>query len=147
MSPARPRLLLARRLPASEARRLWVRLLQAVADDGRPVELTRRRRRSVFLVRAADFEAGLGPQHPWSCLRARLAPGRHRPNGLNPGVTHRWTHLSSTRARDRLGEALELADVVAEPLLITRQGRSGLMLVAVRLMEQHWNGTAPEGAR
>ena len=116
-------------LSASAARSQWVRLLGQVAADGVPLEITRRQRRSVFLVRAADFEAGLGVDHPWRERRARLAPGKFRPNGLTPGVDHRWEHASSTWIRDHFGQVLEAVDETGEPLLVTRRGRCGLLLV------------------
>lgn len=144
MQKDRLMVLIARRVAATDARRGWVRLLREVAADGRPVEITRRQRRSVFLVRASDFEQGLERAHPWSGLRARMAPRTFRPNGLEPGVTHRWNHLSSTGARDRLGEVLELVDTTEDPLLVTRQRQSGLMLLSIRTIEQHWNGAAAE---
>ncbi len=124
------RWLLPRRLSASAARSQWVRLLGQVAADGVPLEITRRQRRSVFLVRAADFEAGLGPNHPWAGRQARLAPGKFRPNGLVPGVDHRWDHASSSWIRDHFGQVLEAVDETGEPLLVTRRGRCGLLLLA-----------------
>lgn len=146
MKTGRPMLLLARRLAATDARRGWVELLRKVADDGKPVEITRRQRQSVFVVRASDFEEALGCDHPWAGLRARLAPRTFRPNGLEPGVTHRWENLSSTRARARLGQVLERVDGTDEPWLVTRQGQCGLMLVSVRVMELHWNGVGSRGS-
>ncbi len=130
------RWLLPRRLSASAARSRWVRLLREVTADGLPVEIARRQRRSVFLVRAADFEAGLGPDHPWVGRRARLAPGKFRPNGLVPGVDHRWDHASSAWIRDHFGQVLEAVDETGEPLLVTRRGRCGLMLLARPRLEQ-----------
>lgn len=140
MRKNRPLVVVARRIPATDARRHWVRLLREVAADGRPVEITRRQRRSVFVVRASDFEEGLGRVHPWSDRRARMSPRSFCPNGLEPGVTHRWEHLSSTATRDRLGEVLEMVDATHDPLLVTRQGRCGLMLLSVATLERHWNG-------
>jgi prevent-host-death family protein len=135
MKTKTPVILIPRRICATEARRNWVSLLAETAQGGEPVEITRRQRRSVFLVRAEDFESGLGKGHRWSGLRARMAPRTFRPNGLEPGVTHRWTHASSTWIRDRFGEVLELVDEGVEPMLVTRRGKSGLMLLARSLME------------
>ena len=42
---------------------------------------------------------------------------------------------SSTWIRDRFGEVLELVDEGVEPMLVTRRGKSGLMLLARSLME------------
>jgi prevent-host-death family protein len=139
MKSSRPKVVVPRRVSATDARRDWVRLLQEVAEDGRPVEITRRQRTSVFLVRASDFEAALGRVHPWSNRRVRNLSGTVRPNGIVPGVWHRWEHVSSTAARDRLGEVLGSVDADREPLLVTRQGRSGLMLLAACALERHWN--------
>lgn len=135
MNKKTPVILIPRRICATEARRIWVPLLAETARDGHPIKITRRRRRSVFLVRVEDFESRLGKGHRWSGLRARMAPRTFRPNGLEPGVTHRWTHASSTWIRDRFGEVLELVDEGGEPMLVTRRGKSGLMLLARSLMD------------
>ena len=139
MNAFEPQVLIPRRMSATDARVVWVRLLREVADTGLPLEITRRQKPSVLLVRAADFELGLGRSHPWSDLRARISPGSFHPNGLQPGVTHRWTHASSTWVRDHFRSVLEAVDTDGEPLLITRRGQCGLMLLARRVFEAHWN--------
>ena len=138
MDQPRPRVLILPRISATRARPIWVQLLQNVATEGIPLEITRRQRKSVILVRACDFEQRLGRSHPWSDLRARISPHSHHPNGLEPGVTHRWTHASSTWIRDHFCSVLELVDAGGNPLLITRRGKCGLMLMAQRLFEEHW---------
>jgi PHD/YefM family antitoxin component YafN of YafNO toxin-antitoxin module len=145
MNAKAPVILIPRRICATEARRSWVSLLAKTAQEGHPVEITRRKLRSVFLVRAEDFESRLRRGHPWSGLRARLASRTFRPNGLEPGVTHRWSNASSTWIRDRFGEVLELVDEDGEPMLVTRRGKSGLMLVSQRLLESHWCPQPQEG--
>jgi PHD/YefM family antitoxin component YafN of YafNO toxin-antitoxin module len=139
MNAFEPQMLIPRRMSATNARVVWVRLLREVADTGLPLEITRRQKPSVLLVRAADFESGLGRSHPWSDLRARISPGSFHPNGLQPGVTHRWTHASSTWIRDHFRSVLEAVDTDGQPLLITRRGHCGLMLLARRVFEAHWN--------
>ena len=139
MNAFEPQVLIPRRMSATDARVIWVRLLREVADTGLPLEITRRQKPSVLLVRAADFESGLGRSHPWSDLRARIGPGSFHPNGLQPGVTHRWTHASSTWVRDHFRSVLEAVDTDGQPLLITRRGHCGLMLLARRVFEAHWN--------
>ena len=99
-----------------------VRLREAVAEHGLPLEINRRHKPSVLLVRASDFEAALGRSHPWSERRARLSPGSFHPNGLQPGVTHRWQHASSTWIRDHFCSVLESVDTTGHPLLVTRRG-------------------------
>ncbi len=139
MNAFEPQMLIPRRMSATNARVVWVRLLREVADTGLPLEITRRQKPSALLVRAADFESGLGRSHPWSDLRARISPGSFHPNGLQPGVTHRWTHASSTWIRDHFRSVLEAVDTDGQPLLITRRGYCGLMLLARRVFEAHWN--------
>ena len=131
-------MLIPRRLSATKARPVWVRLLREVSEHGLPLEITRRLKPSVLLVRAADFEVALGRSHPWSELRARLSPGSFHPNGLQPGVTHRWQHASSTWIRDHFCSVLESVDATGHPLLVTRRGLCGLMLLARRIFETHW---------
>ena len=53
--------------------------------------------------------------------------------------TLRWTHASSTWIRDHFGSVLEAVDTDGQPLLITRRGHCGLMLLARRVFEAHWN--------
>ena len=142
MDEPRARVLISRRLSATTTRPVWVRLLREVAEHGLPLEITRRHKPSVLLVRASDFEAALGRSHPWSELRARLSPGRFHPNGLQPGVTHRWQHASSTWIRDRFCSVLESVDTTGHPLLVTRRGNCGLMILARRIFETHWGGTS-----
>ena len=142
MDEPRVRLLIPRRLSATTTRPVWVRLLREVAEHGLPLEITRRHKPSVLLVRASDFEAALGRSHPWSELRARLSPGSFHPNGLQPGVTHRWQHASSTWIRDRFCSVLESVDTTGHPLLVTRRGNCGLMILARRIFETHWGGTS-----
>lgn len=139
MNAFEPQMLIPRRMSATNARVVWVRLLREVADTRLPLEITRRQKPSALLVRAADFESGLGRSHPWSDLRARISPGSFHPNGLQPGVTHRWTHASSTWIRDHFRSVLEAVDTDGQPLLITRRGYCGLMLLARRVFEAHWN--------
>lgn len=136
----RVRVLIPRRMSATNTRPVWVRVLREVADHGLPLEITRRHKPSVLLVRASDFEAALGRSHPWSDLRARLSPGSFHPNGLQPGVTHRWEHASSTWIRDHFCSVLESVDTTSHPLLVTRRGQCGLMLLARRTFEAHWGG-------
>ena len=150
MNEPRARVLIPRRLSASNARPIWVRLLREMAEHGLPLEITRRHKPSVLLVRAADFEAALGRSHLWSKLRARLSPGSFHPNGLQPGVTHRWQHASSTWIRDHFCSVLEFVDTTGHPLLVTRRGQGGLMLLARRIFETHWGGAsvnAQDGVR
>ena len=142
MNEPRARVLIPRRLSATTTRPVWVRLLREVAEHGLPLEITRRHKPSVLLVRASDFEAALGRSHPWSELRARLSPGSFHPNGLQPGVTHRWQHASSTWIRDHFCSVLESVDTTDHPLLVTRRGHCGLMLLARRIFETHWGGAA-----
>jgi hypothetical protein len=73
-------------------------------------------------------------------LRARLSPVSFHPNGLQPGVTHRWQHASSTWIRDHFCAVLESVDTTGHPLLVTRRGLCGLMLLAQRIFETHWGG-------
>ena len=143
-------MLIPRRLSATDTRPVWVRLLREVSEHGLPLEITRRLKPSVLLVRAADFEVALGRSHPWSELRARLSPGSFHPNGLQPGVTHRWQHASSTWIRDHFCLVLESVDTTGQPLLLTRRGLCGLMLLARRIFETHWDGalvSAQDGGR
>ena len=140
MNEPRTRVLIPRRMSATSARPVWVQLLREVADHGLPVEITRWHKSSVLLVRAADFESTVGRSHPWSNLRARLSPGSFHPNGLQPGVTHRWEHASSTWIRDHFCSVLESVDTTGHPLLVTRRGHCGLMLLARRIFETHWGG-------
>ena len=138
MNEPRARVLMPQRMSATNARPIWVRLLREVAEQGLPLEITRRHKPSVLLVRAVDFESALGRSHPWSDLRARLSPGSFHPNGLQPGVTHRWEHSSSTWIRDHFCSVLESVDTTGHPLLVTRRGLCGLMLLARRIFEAHW---------
>jgi PHD/YefM family antitoxin component YafN of YafNO toxin-antitoxin module len=142
MNEPRARVLIPRRLSATNTRPVWVRLLREIAEHGLLLEITRRHKPSVLLVRAADFEAALGRSHPWSQLRARLSPGSFHPNGLQPGVTHRWKHYSSTWTRDHFCSVLESVDTTGHPLLVTRRGLCGLMLLPRRIFETHWGGTS-----
>ena len=139
MNASEPQVLIPRRMSATDARVVWVRLLREVANSGLPLEITRRQKPSVLLVRAADFELRLGRSHPWSDLRARMSPDSFHPNGLQPGVTHRWTHASSTWIRDHFRSVLEAVDTDGQPLLITRRGQCGLTLLARPVFEAHWN--------
>jgi PHD/YefM family antitoxin component YafN of YafNO toxin-antitoxin module len=120
-----------------------VRLLNRVEAEGVALEVTRRQRKSVILVRAVDFEQRLGRSHPWSSLRARISPHSFHPNGLKPGVTHRWTFASSTWIRDHFCSVMEWVDAANQPLLVTRRGKCGLMLLAQLLFETHWT-TSPQ---
>ena len=138
MHEPKVRVLIPRRLSATTTRPVWVRLLREVAEHGLPLEITRRHKPSVLLVRACDFEAALDRSHPWSELRARLSPGSFHPNGLQPGVTHRWEHASSTWIRDHFCSVLESVDTTGHPLLVTRRGHCGLLLLARRIFETHW---------
>ena len=150
MREPKVRVLIPRRLSATNARPVWVRLLREVAEHGLPLEITRRHKASVLLVRAADFEAALARSHPWSDLRTRLSPKSFHPNGLQPGVTHRWEHYSSTWIRDHFCSVLESVDTTGHPLLVTRRGHCGLMLLARRIFETHWGGasvSAQDGVR
>ena len=142
MHEPKVRVLIPRRLSATTTRPVWVRLLREVAEHGLPLEITRRHKPSVLLVRAADFEAALARSHPWSYLRARLSLGTFHLNGLQPGVTHRWEHASSTWIRDHFCSVLESVDTTGRPLLVTRRGLCGLMLLARRIFETHWGGNA-----
>ena len=142
MNEPRARVLIPRRMSATNARPVWVRLLREVAEHGLPLEITRRHKPSVLLVRAVDFEVALGRSHPWSELRARLSPGSFHPNGLQPGVTHRWQHASSNWIRDHFCSVLESVDTTGHPLLVTRRGHCGLMLLARRIFETHWGGAS-----
>ncbi len=129
--------MLPHRVSASDARNRWVPLLRWASANGLPVEICRRQRESVMLVSAASFEAGLGEGHPWSALRfpRRFRDG-FRPNGLKPGVGYRWAHASSTRIRDRLGSVLDSVDEGGQPLLVTRRGQCGMLLMAMRTFRQ-----------
>ena len=131
-------MLIPQRMSATSARPIWVRLLREVASHGLPLEITRRHKPSVLLVRASDFEAALSRPHPWSDLRARFSPGSFHPNGLQPGVTHRWEHASSTWIRDHFCAVLGSVDTTGHPLLVTRRGQCGLMLLARRIFQAHW---------
>ena len=142
MHEPKVRVLIPRRLSATTTRPVWVRLLREVAEHGLPLEITRRHKPSVLLVRAADFELALGRSHPWSERRARLSPGSFHPNGLQPGVTHRWEHASSTWIRDHFCSVLESVDTTGHPLLVTRRRFCGLMLLPRRIFETHWGGTS-----
>ena len=142
MNELMARVLIPRRLSATNARPVWVRLLREVSEHGLPLEITRRHKPSLLLVRAADFEVALGRSHPWSERRARLSPGSFHPNGLQPGVTHRWEHASSTWVRDHFCSVLESVDTTGHPLLVTRRGLCGLMLLPRRIFETHWGGTS-----
>ncbi len=143
MDGAQPRVVILPRISATRARPIWVRLLNRVEAEGVALEVTRRQRRSVILVRAVDFEQHLGRSHPWSGLRARIIPQSFHPNGLKPGVTHRWTFASSTWIRDHFCSVMEWVDTANQPLLVTRRGKCGLMLLAQRLFETHWT-TSPQ---
>ncbi len=143
MDGAQPRVVILPRISATRARPIWVRLLNRVEAEGVALEVTRRQRRSVILVRAVDFEQHLGRSHPWSGLRARISPQSFHPNGLKPGVTHRWTFASSTWIRDHFCSVMEWVDTANQPLLVTRRGKCGLMLLAQRLFETHWT-TSPQ---
>ena len=143
MDGAQPRVVILPRISATRARPIWVRLLIRVEAEGVALEVTRRQRRSVILVRAVDFEHRLGRSHPWSGLRARISHQSFHPNGLKPGVTHRWTYASSTWIRDHFCSILEWVDAASHPLLVTRRGKCGLMLLAQQLFETHWT-TSPQ---
>lgn len=143
MDGTEPRVVILPRISATRARPIWVRLLNRVEAEGVALEVTRRQRRSVILVRAVDFEHRLGRSHPWSGLRARISPHSFHPNGLKPGVTHRWTYASSTWIRDHFCSVLEWVDAASHPLLVTRRGKCGLMLLAQQLFETHWT-TSPQ---
>jgi prevent-host-death family protein len=138
-----PRVLIPRRLSACDARRHWVRLLAETADSGSPLEITRRGQRSVFLVPANEFERRLVGRDPWPMLRGRLRSSGFQPNGLVPGVRHRWTHSSSAWIRDHFASFLADVDLSPEPMLVTRRGKSGLLLLSKPTFEGHWNPSVP----
>lgn len=138
-----PRVLVPRRLSACDARRHWVRLLTQTADSGAPLEITRRGQRSVFLVPANEFERRLLGRDPWPTLRGRLPIAGFRPNGLVPGVRHRWTHASSAWIRDHFASFLGEVDLSTAPRLVTRRGKSGLLLLSKPTFEGHWNPIVP----
>ena len=142
MHEPKVRVLIPHRLSATTTRPVWVRLLWEVAEHGLPLEITRRHKPSVLLVRAADFESALGRSHPWSELRARLSLGSFHPNGLQPGVTHRCQHTCSTWIRDHFCSVFESVDTTGHPLLVNRRGLCGLMLLPRRIFETHWVGAA-----
>ena len=142
MDGTEPKVLILPRISATRARPSWVPLLNQVEAQGVALEVTRRQRRSVVLVRAFDFEQHLGRSHPWSGLRARISPHSFHPNGLKPGVTHRWTYASSTWIRDHFCSVMEWVDAANQPLLVTRRGKCGLMLLAQPLFETYWT-TSP----
>jgi prevent-host-death family protein len=138
-----PTVLIPRRLSACDARRHWVRLLTETADSGAPLEITRRGQRSVFLIPANEFERRLVGRDSWPKLRARLRPIGFQPNGLVPGVRHRWIHSSSAWIRDHFASFLAEVDPALVPMLVTRRGKSGLLLLSKPTFEGHWNPSIP----
>lgn len=144
---ATPRVLIPPRYSATNAKDRWVKLLEWVAATGQPVEITRQRRRSLILVSALGFEARIGQRHRWETLKVRWSPRLFHPNGLVPGVLHRWPHRSSTAVRDQLTQTLAGVDGSDQPLLVTRRGKSGLLLISLPLFLAHWNVAPTEGGR
>jgi PHD/YefM family antitoxin component YafN of YafNO toxin-antitoxin module len=138
-----PMVLIPRRLSACDARRHWVRLLAETANSGSPLEITRRGQRSVFLVPANEFERRLLGRDPWPNLRGKLRSLGFQPNGLVPGVRHRWTHCSSAWIRDHFASFLADVDQSLVPMLVTRRGKSGLLLLSKPTFEGHWNPSVP----
>jgi len=138
-----PLVLIPRRLSACDARRHWVRLLAETANSGSPLEITRRGQRSVFLVPANEFERRLLGRDPWPNLRGKLRSLGFQPNGLVPGVRHRWIHSSSAWIRDHFASFLADVDLSPVPMLVTRRGKSGLLLLSKPTFEGHWNPSVP----
>ena len=137
--PSRPAILLPWRYCASTARAHLVRLMKHVAATGEPIEITRRGKQSVYLVRALDFESCLTGNHPWASIRERYATREgFRPNGIRPGVHFAWKYCSATRTRDRFCYALGVVDDGGQPLLVTRRGAIPLMLLARRVFVAYW---------
>ena len=134
-----PTILIPRRYPASTARAYFVRLGRFVSDSGEPVEITRRGKKSVFLVRAPDFERCLVGVHPWG--KRREFPSR--PLGINPGVYYAWTNRSATVIRDHFAGYLEWVDQGGNPLLVVRRGKCPLLLLARRTFLAFWKPLPP----
>ena len=123
---------------ATKAKRLWVRLLSWVAQTGRPVEITRQGKLGAILVPANLFEALIRHRDPWTSRRVAYPERLFRPNGLVPGVEHRWMQLSSTGVRDNFQDALNWVNDNDSPFLITRRGKSGLLLMSIKLFQENW---------
>lgn len=134
-----PTILIPRRYSASTARAYFIRLSRFVADSGEPVEITRRGKKSVFLLRAPDFERGLVGVHPWG--KRREFP--FRPLGIKPGVYYAWTNRSATMTRDHFARYLEWLDQGGHPLLVVRRGKCPLMLLACRTFLAFWRPLPP----
>jgi hypothetical protein len=62
---------------------------------------------------------------------------------LAPGVTHRWDNASSTWIRDHFGQVLEAVDLTQEPMLVTRRGKSGLILLPPEVLVAYWQPPKP----
>ncbi len=138
-SPSKPSILIPKRYCASTARAYLVRIMKHVAATGEPIEIVRRGKRSVFLVRAADFENCLEGNHPWVSIRESSPTVEgYRPNGIRPGVHFAWRYRSSTLTRDRFCSSLRWVDDGGQPLLVTRRGKIPVMLLAERVFVAHW---------
>ena len=131
--------LIPRRYSASRARTYFGQLNRFIEDSGEPVEITRRGRASVFLLRAPDFERCLVGSHPWG--KRREIPWR--PLAIQPGVHYPWKYLSATKAKDRFARILAWADKCGDPLLVVRRGKCPLMLVAARTFVAFWKVSSP----
>ena len=131
--------LIPRRYSASRARTYFGQLTRFVADSGEPVEITRRGRPSVFLLRAPDFERCLVGSHPWG--NRREIPWR--PLAIQPGVYYPWKYRPATMIRDLFASSLEWAHKSGDPLLVVRRGKCPLMLVAVRTFVAFWKVRSP----
>ena len=138
-NPSKPSILIPKRYCASTARAYLVRIMKHVAATGEPIEIVRRGKRSVFLVRALDFENCLEGDHPWVSIReSSPSVEGYRPNGIRPGVHFGWRYRSSTLTRDRFCSSLRWVDEGGQPLLVTRRGKIPLMLLAERVFVAHW---------
>ena len=138
-NPSKPSIIIPKRYCASTARAYLVRIMKHVAATGEPIEIVRRGKRSVFLVRAADFENCLEGNHPWVSIRESSPTVEgYRPNGIRPGVHFAWRYRSSTLTRDRFCGSLRWVDVGGQPLLVTRRGKIAVMLLAERVFVAHW---------
>ena len=138
-NPSKPSIIIPKRYCASAARAHLVRIMKHVAATGEPIEIVRRGKRSVFLVRALDFENCLEGDHPWFSIReSSPSVEGYRPNGIRPGVHFGWRYRSSTLTRDRFCGSLRWVDVGGQPLLVTRRGKIAVMLLAERVFVAHW---------
>ena len=99
-------------------------------------------RRHLSIQLLYDFESSLGRLNLWSKWSERLSSRSFHPNGLQPEIAHRWQHESFTWIRDRFSSVLKSEDTTGNPLLVTRRGLCGLMLLARRIFETHWVGAA-----